>query len=113
MLRCFGGHIVVEAEDGKIAWELFQALRFDFVVTNWLMDPANPDKLERMNPFNGDTFARRIRASGSTVPIAVRSGSPKEAQEAFAEFDVVLVDWLGNDIIKLLTGRDITRRPAH
>ena len=103
-LRELGGHSVTEAADGEQAWRLFQAEPFDCDVTNFLMDPALPDfVLARGNPLNGDGFARRIRASGSTVPIIVYSGAPEDVREAFAGIDgVVITNWW-DEVVKLLT----------
>jgi two-component system, chemotaxis family, chemotaxis protein CheY len=49
---------VVEAADGQLGWEAFQADEFDLVLTDW-----------NMPEMTGLEFLKEIRGSGSKVPV--------------------------------------------
>lgn len=57
-LNACGVTDVVEAGDGKAAWDVFQSEPFDFVLTDW-----------NMPEMSGLELLQQIRGSGSTIPV--------------------------------------------
>jgi two-component system, cell cycle response regulator len=92
------GHEIVEAEDGQIAWELFQNEPFHLVITDWMMPGINGPKL-----------VQKIRASGQksyTYIIMLTAMDDKE--------NVVLGLESGVDeyLTKPFNGRELVARVA-
>ncbi len=58
---------VLEAGDGKQAWEIFQKHKFDLIVSDW-----------KCRTMTGIELLRTVRGSGSTIPfLLVTHGSRK------------------------------------
>jgi two-component system chemotaxis response regulator CheY len=68
----FGGHDLVEAVDGRQAYDLFKAERPDLVVSDW-----------NMPEMTGVDLLRALRAEGNSVPFGfVTSECTPEMQNA-------------------------------
>ncbi len=60
---------ILEAADGKEAWDLFQAHTFDMVLTDW-----------NMPNMNGLELVQAIRAEGHKVPIMMITTETEKSQ---------------------------------
>ncbi len=78
----YGGHELVEAENGAIALEMIQADAPDLVLSDW-----------NMPEMNGIDLLRALRAAGSEVPFGfiTSEGTPEMAQRATASGALFLI----------------------
>ena len=89
LLLSLDGHTVVEAANGKQAWQLFQTDAFDVVITDYLM-PA----------MKGDELVERIRQAAPSQPVLMITGSAEKFGGVDAAVDHLLSKPFGFDDLR-------------
>ncbi len=101
VLEAFGVGKVLEASDGRHAFQVFQANKPDIIITDWLMEP-----------MDGLEFIRMVRKSDKSVnpmvPIIVITGY-SAMQRVIMARDLGATEFL----TKPFTGKDLAKRINH
>ncbi len=100
------GHEVVEAEDGQIAWELFQREPFQMVITDWMMpnlDGRDLIRNIRSNSQKGYTYIIMLTAidDKSQVVTGLESGADEYLTKPFDNKELIARVASGERILKL------------
>ena len=100
------GHEVVEAEDGQVAWELFQREPFQMVITDWMMprlDGRDLIRNIRSSGQKGYTYIIMLTAidDKSQVVTGLESGADEYLTKPFDNKELIARVASGERILKL------------
>jgi two-component system cell cycle response regulator len=100
------GHEVVEAEDGQLAWALFQREPFQMVITDWMMpnlDGRDLIRNIRSNSQKGYTYIIMLTAidDKSQVVTGLESGADEYLTKPFDNKELIARVASGERILKL------------
>lgn len=109
------GHEVVEANDGVMAWNLFQHEHFQLVVTDWMMptlDGLGLIQLIRSTPQNHYTYIILLTAMDEidNIVVGLEAGADEYLTKPFNNRELVARVTSGIRIIKLEEQFSQTRR---
>jgi diguanylate cyclase (GGDEF)-like protein len=100
------GYDVVEAEDGQMAWELFECEPFQLVITDWMMPRLDGPELIRSIRSSGQksyTYIIMLTAIDDkpNVVIGLESGADEYLTKPFDKMELIARVASGERIIKL------------
>jgi diguanylate cyclase (GGDEF)-like protein len=100
------GYEVVEAEDGQLAWELFQRERFQMVITDWMMPRLDGRELiQRIRSSRHESYTYIIMLSAvddkPNVVIGLESGADEYLTKPFDSKELLARVASGLRILKL------------
>jgi len=100
------GYEVVEAEDGQIAWELFQREPFQMVITDWMMpNLAGPELIQKIRLSGQKSYTYIIMLTAiydkPKVVMGLESGADEYLTKPFDSEELIARVASGERILKL------------